>query len=52
MAFSAFYCLSLSGSDNGIGLELAGLTDNNDEYGIFINHIRPHSIADQCKTLQ
>lgn len=40
------------GSDERVGLELAGLTDNQEEYGVFINHIIPNSPADTCKALQ
>lgn len=35
-----------------LGLEVAGLTDDRDEYGIFINHIVPNSPADLSKELQ
>ena len=35
-----------------LGLEVAGLTDDRDEYGIFINHIVPNSPADVSKELQ
>ena len=35
-----------------LGLVIAGLTDNTDEYGVFIKHIIPHSPADRCKMLR
>lgn len=43
-------CLLLDNEE--LGMEIAALTDDHDEYGIFINHIMPNSPADACKSLQ
>ena len=35
-----------------LGLQIAGLTDNRDEYGIFISEIVADSPAEKCKLLR
>ena len=40
------------GVGESLGLEIAGLTDYRDEYGIFISEIMANSPAGKCKMLQ
>lgn len=42
----------LIAENEDIGLEIAGLTNDRDEFGIFIKHIKPYSPADKSKLLQ
>ena len=44
--------LVVSGDEEFLGLEIAGLTDDTDEYGIFISEILANSPAGECKLLR
>ena len=49
---SSIDILFATGEGESLGIQIAGLTDDRDEYGIFISEIMADSSAEKCKLLQ